>query len=88
MIRDSVKCRPKVFQLFHPIGGVNASSSPILIIICCLSFPNRLVAVSVAVYSPASVTFPLMIPVSEFKDKPFGRSSAFHAIGRSPDVGI
>ncbi len=88
LMSESLILLSKVFQLFHPIGGVRARRSPIFIVRVLSVLPNLFLAVILTSYTPASVTFPDNIPVEESSLIPSGNPSAVHSTGLMPCVGI
>src|SRR6267378_1687681 len=79
---------PQQFQLFHPIGGVSAISSPTTIRNFLLSDPLLFFAFNVVVYSPVLFNTPVICPFFESNCNPAGRCLAENSIGGSPLVGI
>src|SRR6266566_6950851 len=79
---------PQQFQLFQPIGGVRAISSPTTIRNFFLSDPLPFLARKVTEYSPVFPKTPVICPLLESNCNPAGRRITENSIGRSPLAGI
>ena len=80
--------RAQQFQLFQPIGGVSAISSPTTIFRLRSQLPGAFAAFRCTVYSPGAVTRPVIRPVSGSSFSPWGSPSAEKVIGRTPVAAI
>src|SRR6516162_11129966 len=79
---------PQQFQLFQPIGGVNAIVSPATMRNFFSFIPLPFVARSVTTCSPGDLSEPVISPDLESSLSPEGRSVAENLSGRSPVAGI
>ena len=78
---------PQQFQLFQPIGGVRAISSPTTIRSGRTAEPAVLRAVNVTGNVPGWFTTPVIRPVAASICNPSGRPAAVKLMGRSPVTG-